>query len=204
MFFSDPAFVLSDVYDKGSTETSYVREESYFVVNVMEYSSEFYPNFNQSLNDLCNNIAHLSTHYSLNVLLMLTSSEDYDFNEVVCSKLRSKGVKVEFCHTNVETDFNSLFSGAKFALCHRMHSAIFSLSFSIPTLIFSWQSKVDGMLESISSGDLEKLVVPINYDFETVVDKIDFYPAELVNRNVSKVKQCVWNEAKLVANEIGK
>lgn len=197
--FSDPAFILSDMeFQRVGT----IPDDNYFTVNIMEYQKEFYPNVNQNIGELSKNLCSLARHYALSIKIILTSKEDFSINEKVLELISESGINCELVMTDINTDFEKLYRNSTFSLCNRMHSAIFSYSFNIPTLVYPWQPKITGMLETIASNYADNLTIDVNFPYELVIDKLNAYPAECVFEGVINTKARIYNEAKMISKAI--
>lgn len=200
--FSDPAFILSDM-ELHSAEVAPEGEcRNYFTVNVMEYQEGFYPDVDQNIEELSKNLCSLSRHYALSIKIILTSKEDLGINEELLRFISESGVNCELVMTDIDTNFNNIYRKSAFSLCNRMHSAIFSYSFDIPTLVYPWQPKLTGMLEAIAPNHVSDLTIDVNFSYKLVIDKLDLYPADVVFGGVINTKARIYNEAKMISKVI--
>lgn len=193
----DPVFVLSDIYPiiEGV-------EKKYISVNIMEYSENFYPGFDQDIDTVCENLKKLSDYFSLSVKLLITSYEDLNINLKVFDKLKSMGVPVELIRLAYNSDFSKVYSDVKFSLCNRMHASIFSLSYNLPTLVFFWQDKVVGLAKTLLSDDYDLLSVDVNFDFNQVVSKINNFPQITFDESLIEVKESIYEDARSFSMKI--
>jgi polysaccharide pyruvyl transferase WcaK-like protein len=197
--FSDPALVLSDMAVWQDEAKLAGKFKKFFTINVMEYNTRFYPDVDQDLKELTSNLIDISLHFQLPIKIILTSREDLAINENIGRLLNSAGIDFEFLKTDTGTNFNDVYRGAEFSLCNRMHSAIFSYSFGIPTLVYPWQPKLVGMLETIAPHNVDDLSIDVNYNLKSVINQINSYPKLSVNEGVNATKKRIYAEARQVA-----
>lgn len=69
----------------------------------------------------------------------------------------------------------SQFLELEFILSHRMHVAISGLALGIPTVVFPWQHKISGVLESVFKGYSQMMLLNSDrYNIDEVVRRVDW------------------------------
>lgn len=126
------------------------RESEYFGVNVMD----LYTRFNlgiESIQNSARNIQKVSKRMGLAPRLIVTSfGQDVLITNQLANELKRIGCRIEVVFIQDINEIAYAYSGLNFMISCRMHSALFAISYEIPTYIYEWDAKITGLIQDLS------------------------------------------------------
>ena len=173
----DPAFVIPDMLEKFNSKTKYIG------FNFMNYSNIVY-NSQFNIDIVVSNICDIHKSHRLPIKIINTSfGEDLSISTLIKRKLEELNIECVIYNIQEIEDLPLAFSDLKFFIASRMHSSIFSMSFGVPTLIYSWHPKIYNLQKMLFSENFKNtLLLSENFDSKEILEKIDNYNS-VINLN---------------------
>ncbi len=164
----DPALITANLFPITNNI-----EKNKLLINLIDYN-KFNNSFSStiSINEIVENVNLISKKFALEPLFLVTSIADYNFTNKVFEKynLQFPSEKSHFIELTKTNQLPELFNQFKFAIVNRMHCGIISMSYKIPTAMFPWQGKINGLLENIYSNEGNKYCYnDINLSSEEII-----------------------------------
>lgn len=186
----DPAFIVSDIHQKKNLEKKYIGL-NFMNLQKIVTQSKF------DLNVLLSNLEEIYVEYKLPYRIINTSyGEDLSISTLISEKLKKINIDVSIFNIKELKDLTLAFSDLKFFLASRMHSSIFSMSYEVPTLVYSWHPKIDFLQKYLFSEKKEKtLILSENFDSQEVIHKIENYSKEIkINKVIEANKLKIYKD----------
>lgn len=166
----DPAFVISDIYKPQATEKRAIG------VNFMNFA-KLVPGSGFDYQLIADNLKELSKHYKAPIKIINTSfGEDLSIALNMQILLEEDGVSCSIANIDELEKLPTIFGDLKFFVASRMHSSIFAMSYKVPTLIYPWHHKVDGLCTHLFGAAKQNVLLSkANFDIAEIVEKIEKY-----------------------------
>ena len=166
----DPAFIVSDIMPKMNIEKKYIG------INFMNFE-RIVKDSSYNKDELIENLISINANYKLPFKIINSSfGEDLSLSIEYKEKLESLGIPCIIFNIKSMDDLPLAYSDLFFFIASRMHSSIFSMSYNIPTLIFSWHPKIEYLEDHLFGKYKCKIILDSeNFDSKEVIDKIDNY-----------------------------
>lgn len=147
--------------------------KSKFGVNIMNINVG-----DDGIKDLCKSIKHISESTSLTPIIIISA---FNGDPIVAKKFASaysnlygQDISSIFLPQLSSSEQNlTQFHQCAFILTHRMHVGIFASSRGIPTLIYPWQHKVEGVFHSVYGDMCGMMMIDKYFDADSVVEKLN-------------------------------
>lgn len=121
----------------------------YLGVNVMNLNRVLKKEI-QDCKTLAENLSTLARKLELDIKIILTAyGDDLNVANELIQRLRKLDLEPNISPIHGLEDAASVFSDVDFMLSNRMHSAILSLSFGIPTMIYDWHPKITALFVEV-------------------------------------------------------
>jgi polysaccharide pyruvyl transferase WcaK-like protein len=170
----DPVWFISDFVEILKKDNGY-----FFGVNVMDFSKTKQENTDNFCKyELIENIISISKNVNLKPIFIVSAfNNDLDFTNLIVKYLSQEydiASKIMFLPTlESSNDDWQTFGNFDFILSHRMHVSIVALSLGIPTVVFSWQRKVESVISTIYPKE-NIITNSANFEDDEILKKIEF------------------------------
>jgi polysaccharide pyruvyl transferase WcaK-like protein len=170
----DPVWFISDFVEILKKDNGY-----FFGVNVMDFSKTKQENTDNFCKyELIENIISISKNVNLKPIFIVSAfNNDLDFTNLIVKYLNQEydiASKIMFLPTlESSNDDWQTFGNFDFILSHRMHVSIVALSLGIPTVVFSWQRKVESVISTIYPKE-NIITNSANFEDDEILKKIEF------------------------------
>jgi polysaccharide pyruvyl transferase WcaK-like protein len=186
----DPAFVISDMYPPLETQKKFIG------VNFMNFA-KLVPNSGFNFDTVAENLISLSQNLNAPIKIINTSfGEDLSIALNIQKRLATAGIVCEIANIDSLDKLPGIFGDLKFFVASRMHSSIFAMAYKVPTFIYPWHHKVDGLCTHLFGSDKgHVLLSQARFDPQEIQQKIEAYAASIdISKVIDDQKAAIYQE----------
>lgn len=186
----DPAFVISDIYKPQAVEKRAIG------VNFMNFA-KLVPGSGFNYKLVAENLTSLSELYDAPIKIINTSfGEDLSIALNIQILLEEAGVSCNIANIDELNKLPGIFGDLKFFVASRMHSSIFAMAYKVPTLIYPWHHKVDGLCSHLFGETKDHVLLSkATFDPTEIKDKIGKYQTAIdLNAIVEEQKAVIYQD----------